>query len=239
MVKYPLALLPVVTITDGQARLAPAAYAASTATGTVAQSVRSWVNQGAAWIHIVDADAIAGRPAVHQHLEPDHRSTMGAHVQYSGAVHDAASLAAALATGASRVVIEPDDMVWASTALQANGDRLAVHVDIRDPNAFDTALALEHAGCHRFVVSDDEHARHWKHGDRHLLSEFCALVKRPVMAYGGISHLGDLHALHELVPQGLDGIIIGDALYEGAFTYTEAVAAGADRFDMFFWGPPE
>jgi phosphoribosylformimino-5-aminoimidazole carboxamide ribonucleotide (ProFAR) isomerase len=59
------------------------------------------------------------------------------------------------------------------------------------------------------------------------------------MASGGIAHLGDLHALHELVPHGLDGIIIDSALYEGAFSYSEAVAAGADRFDMFYWGPPE
>jgi len=59
------------------------------------------------------------------------------------------------------------------------------------------------------------------------------------MAFGGVAHLGDLHALHELVPHGLDGIIIGDALYDGAFAYSEAVAAGADRFDLFYWGPPE
>ena len=96
------------------------------------------------------------------------------------------------------------------------------------------------AGAQRFVVTDDAPSNHWKHGDRHLLEEFCARVHRPVMARGGIHHVSDLHALHELVPHGLDGIIIDEQpFFDGSFTYTEAVAAGADRFDMFFWGPPQ
>ena len=234
MVKYPLALLPVVTITDGRARLAPKAYQASTEVGTVAQAITSWVNQGAAWIHVLDADAIAGRGNNHQHI-----GAHGAHLQYSGAVSDETALSAALATGASRVLVDANDVAWASAAVQAHGDRVAASLDIRDPRAFDNAIALEEAGCQRFVVSDHVHEHHWKHGDRHLLADFCTMVKRPVMAFGGIAHLGDLHALHEIVPDGLDGIVIGDALYDGAFTYSEAVAAGADRFDMFYWGPPE
>lgn len=234
MVKYPLALLPVVTITEGRALLAPKAYQTSTESGTVAQAITSWVNQGAAWIHVIDADAIAGRAANHEHI-----AAHGAHLQYSGAVNDEASLTAALATGASRVLVDAGDLTWASSAVRAHGDRVAAALDIRDPAAFDHAVALADAGCRRFVVSDHVHEHHWKSGDRHLLADFCTLVKRPVMAFGSISHLGDLHALHELVPQGLDGIVIGEALYDGAFTYSEAVAAGADRFDMFFWGPPE
>jgi hypothetical protein len=42
-----------------------------------------------------------------------------------------------------------------------------------------------------------------------------------------------------LVGEGLDGIILNQPLYDGSFMYAEAVAAGADRFDMFFWGPPQ
>lgn len=234
MVKYPLALLPVVTIVEGRARLAPKGYGAATETGSVAQAISSWVHQGAAWIHVVDQDAIDGRPANHQHI-----AAGGAHLQYAGAVHDEAALAAALATGASRVVIDATDLDWACEAIGLHGDRVAVGLDIREPGFFDTAGRLELAGCRRFVISDKAQAHHWKHGDRHLLAEFCTSAKRPVMAKGGVSHLGDLHALHELVPNGLDGIILDDALYDGAFTYAEAVAAGADRFDMFFWGPPQ
>jgi len=234
MPKFPLALLPVVTIHEGKARLAPQGYGASTSTGSVAEAISSWVHQGAAWIHVVDQDAIDGKAANHHLIVPS-----GAHLQYSGAVHDEAALAAALATGASRVVIDATDIDWACEAAGRHGDQVAVGLDIRDPGFFEIAGRLELAGCRRFVVSDHAHARYWKHGERHLLQEFCKDAKRPVMARGGIGHLGDLHALHELVPSGLDGIILDDALYDGAFTYAEAVAAGADRFDMFFWGPPQ
>ena len=234
MLKYPLALLPVVTIAGGKARLAPPGYGASNTTGSPSQAIASWVSQGAAWIHVVDQDAMDGKGASHHHIVGGR-----AHLQYSGAVNDDPSLAAALATGASRVVIETSDLDWATRIVGAQGDRVAVGLDIRQPEVFEIATHLESAGCHRFVISDLAQAHHWKHGDRHLLGEFCAAMKRPVMARGGISHLNDLHTLHELVPNGLDGIIIDEALYEGAFTYSEAVAAGADRFDMFFWGPPQ
>ena len=234
MAKYPLALLPVVTIVNGQARLAPHGVGGSVETGTPAQAISSWVAQGAAWIHVLDQDSVDGREPNHHHIV-----SSGAHLQYSGVVNDAGSLALALATGASRIVIDGTDLAWASAAVADQGDRLAVGLDIRQPDVVDVAAQLQRAGAGRFVVSDRAESHHWKRGDRHLLSEFCADTNRPVMAWGGVSHLGDLHALHELVPHGLDGIVIDDALYEGAFTYAEAVAAGADRFDMFYWGPPE
>jgi len=234
MVKYPLALLPVVTISAGRARLAPRGPSASDETGTPAQAIASWVTKGAPWIHVVDQDAIDGKPGAHPHIVAS-----GAHLQYAGAVNDDASLAAALATGASRVVIEGSDLDWLSRVVQEHGERVAVGLDIRLPDVFDMGSHLERSGCRRFVVTDKAESHHWKHGDRHLLGEFCSSTNSPVMAQGGIAHLGDLHALHELVPHGLDGIIIGDALYDGAFTYDEAVAAGADRFDMFYWGPPQ
>ena len=234
MAKYPLALLPVVTISDGRARLAPAGYGASTGSGSPAHAISSWVAQGAAWIHVVDADAEAGTGHNRGHIV-----SSGAHLQYSGGVHDEASLQAASATGASRIVIDPADLDWASAAVRSAGDRLAVGLDIRADDVHDVARALERAGCRRFVVSDRAEAHHWRRDDRHLLADFCAATNVPVMARGGIAHLGDLHALHELVPHGLDGIILDEALYDGVFTYTEAVAAGADRFDMFYWGPPQ
>lgn len=234
MTRHPLALLPVVTISGGQARLAPAGYGASPGLGTPAHAIASWVGQGAAWIHVEDADAIAGTGHNRGHIVAS-----GAHLQYGAGVHDDASLAAALATGASRIVIDASDPAWAAAAVRAHGERVAVGLDVRAEGVLDAVRALEAAGCRRFVVTDRAEAHHWHHGDRHLLAELCDATNVPVMARGGIAHLGDLHGLHELVPHGLDGIIIDDALYDGAFTYTEAVAAGADRFDMFYWGPPQ
>ena len=234
MVKHPLALLPVVTITGGKARLAPRVGATSSEVAMPSQAISSWVGQGAPWIQVVDQDARDGSGASHPHIV-----TSGAHLQYAGAVHDDQSLAAALATGASRIEIDPADLDWASRIVREQGERIAVALDIRQDDVFDIGSHLERSGCRRFVVTDRVEKHHWKHGDRHLLGEFCSSTNVPVMASGGIAHLGDLHALHELVPHGLDGILIDNALYDGSFTYSEAVAAGADRFDMFYWGPPE
>jgi len=228
-----LALLPVVTISEGRSRLAPPGYGAATQVGTPAAAIESWVDQGAAWVHVVDEDAASGAGHNLSHIVAS-----GAHLQYSGGVVDEGSLAAALATGASRIVIDPADLPWAAAAVQQHGELLAAGLDIRQADVFDTALTLERAGCQRFVVSDQAESHHWRHHDRHLLAEFCEDAHRPVMARGGISHLNDLHELHALVPKGLDGIILDEALYSGAFTYAEAMAAGADTFDLFYWGPP-
>ena len=234
MAKYPLALLPTVTISGSTTRLPPHGFGASDAMGTPTQAIAGWVTQGAAWIHVVDQDAIDGAATNHRHIV-----SSGAHLQYSGGIHDDATLRAALATGASRVVIETPDLDWALTAVSGRDERIAVGLDILQPDVLDTAARLQAAGCSRFIVSDKAEANHWKHDDEHLLTTFCTRISRPVMARGGIAHLSDLHALHEIVPHGLDGIIIDDALYDGAFAYSEAMAASADRFDLFYWGPPE
>jgi phosphoribosylformimino-5-aminoimidazole carboxamide ribotide isomerase/phosphoribosylanthranilate isomerase len=233
MVSYPLALLPVVSLSDGQAPLPPGGYGASPGAGTARKAIEGWAAHGAPWIHIVDQDAIDGTGDNLRHIVRG-----PAHLQYSGAVADDTRLAAALASGASRVVIESTDLEWALHAVSGRDDRIAVALDVRAPDVLDAVGRLQHGGASRFVVTDTAEHHHWRHEDRHLLAELCERTSRPVMARGGIAHLSDLHGLHELVPHGVDGILIDDALYSGAFTYAEAVTASADRFDLFFWGPP-
>jgi phosphoribosylformimino-5-aminoimidazole carboxamide ribonucleotide (ProFAR) isomerase len=228
MVRHPLALLPVVTIAQGRSLLAPAGYGAATEYGTPALAIASWVDQGAEWVHVVDADAASGAGRV----DPAHLVSSGVHLQYSGGVRDEESLAEALALDVAHVVLDPDDLDWACGAVAAHGVRVAVGLDI-DQDALETAGALERSGCRRFVVGGVT-----EHHHRQLLASLCAASQVPVMVGGRISHLSDLHQLHELVPLGLDGILLDDALYGGAFTYAEAVAAGADRFDMWHWVPP-
>jgi phosphoribosylformimino-5-aminoimidazole carboxamide ribonucleotide (ProFAR) isomerase len=232
MDRYPLALLPVVTIAGGHAPLAPDAYGVSPGSGTVEQAIATWTRQGAAWVHVTDQDAVEGRPR-------PHLASSGAHLEYSGGVVDGPSLTAALATSARRVVIESDDLGWVASVLRAHGDRVVVGLDIRRPDVVDVALDLQREGCERFLATDRAEAHHWRHGDRHLLQELVMRTNRPVVVRGGIRHISDLHELMELVPHGIDGILLDDALYTGAFSYAEAVAACEDRFDLFFWGPAE
>lgn len=235
MARYPLTLLPAIAVSAGRAQMPPpAGMLTEPKYGTVAESVAAWVGQGAAWVHVVDADAASGTGA---NLTLIAEAT-GAHIQLAGGVRDDVSLRLALATHASRVAIDPDDLDWAARAVSHQGEKVAVALSVRHPDLQSIVTTLDRAGATRYVVHDDVTTGHWRHEGQHLLREFCERTTRPVMAYGGVARLEDLHELHELVPAGLDAIIIGDALYSGAFSYAEAVAAGADRFDMFVWGPP-
>jgi phosphoribosylformimino-5-aminoimidazole carboxamide ribonucleotide (ProFAR) isomerase len=231
MTLYPLALLPQVTVSQGRAQL-PFVPGTDPEYGSAEQAIAAWAEQGAAWVHVVDNDPGATNYA-------SIAAASGAHVQLASGIDTEAELHAALAAKPSRIVIEPTDLTWTQNALNEHGDLLAVALDIRQPDAIDVSVTLDQAGCTRYVVRDVVTHHRWRHEDRHLLKEFCDQTDSKVVADGGVSNLDDLHELHELVPDGLDGIILNKPLYDGAFMYAEAVAAGADRFDMFFWGPPQ
>lgn len=234
MTLYPLCLLPQITVSQGQAQL-PLSPGSDPEFGTVDEVIAAFVEQGAAWVHVADQDAVNDNGHNYAAIA---RAT-GAHVQLSAHIRDQKGLEAALEAKPSRIVIEAEDLTWTQNALSAHGDLLAVGLDIRTPGVFDVRVTLDQAGGTRYVVRDLAEHHRWRHDDRHLLREFCEQTSSAVVAAGGIANLDDLHELHELVPVGLDGIILNAPLYNGAFTYPEAVAAGADRFDMFFWGPPQ
>jgi phosphoribosyl isomerase A len=231
MTLYPLALLPQVTVSRGQAQL-PFVPGTDPEYGTAEQAITAWAEQGAAWVHVVDTD-----PGETNYASIARAS--GAHVQLASGLNGEDALRTAMTAKPSRIVIDPIDLTWTQNALAVHGDLLAVALDIRQPDAVDIAVTLDQAGCTRYVVSDVVTHHHWRHEDRHLLREFCEGTSSAVVANGGIKNLDDLHELHELVGEGLDGIILNEPLYDGSFMYAEAVAAGADRFDMFFWGPPQ
>lgn len=237
MAKYPLTLLPAVQVSHGQCQFPPPPGPVTAAQyGTPAQVISYWVGQRAAWVHVVDVDAAAGHGDNHLALE----AATGAHLEVSGGLHDDHSLGLALASGCARAVIEVADVDWALATIAKYGQRVAAAVDVRDPAVLDVVARLDAAGCARIVATDAPSEHHfWHHGERHLLAELCEAAKTPVTALGGIRHLEDLHRMHELVGHGLDAIILGDPLYDGSFTYAEAQAASADRFDLFYWGPPQ
>lgn len=231
---HPLALLPQVTIENGRALLPPVLGGrAEYVTPDVA--ISAWAEQGAAWVHVYDTDAVGGDTGNY----PAIAAASAVHVQLGAGVGDEAALRAAMAAEPSRIVIDPHDLIWSQNALQAHGDLLAVGMDVRNAHIIDIAVTLDQAGCAHYVLRDVADHHYWHHEQRHLLREFLEAIPTPVITNGGMANLDDLHELHELVPLGLDGIILNEPLYSGAFTYPEAVAAGADRFDMFFWGPPE
>jgi phosphoribosyl isomerase A len=249
-----LVLLPAVDVADGQAvRLVQGKAGTETHYGSPADAARSWVEQGAEWIHLVDLDAAFGRGSnadLLAHVVRDVRSSVK--VELSGGIRDDASLARALATGCERVNLGTaalEDPDWTERVISEHGERIAVGLDVRGTtlaargwtqeggDLWETLGRLDAAGCARYVVTDVAKDGTMHGPNFHLLKQVCEATSRPVIASGGIARLEDLHKLADMVPHGIEGAIVGRALYDGAFTLAEAIAAIEPRYDPYEWGP--
>ena len=237
-----LVLLPAVDVAGGAAvRLVQGAAGTETSYGDPLDAALAWQRDGAQWIHLVDLDAAFGRG--------DNRDLLAAvvgkldvAVELSGGIRDDASLAAALATGASRVnlgtaALESPD--WVRTAIARHGERIAVGLDVRGTtlaargwtedggDLWQTLARLDADGCARYVVTDVHRDGTLTGPNLQLLRDVCARTDAPVVASGGVSSLADLQAIAGLTDVGVEGAIVGKALYAGAFTLPEALAAVA------------
>jgi 1-(5-phosphoribosyl)-5-[(5-phosphoribosylamino)methylideneamino] imidazole-4-carboxamide isomerase/N-(5'phosphoribosyl)anthranilate isomerase len=235
-----LTLLPAVDVASGQAvRLIQGAAGTETGYGDPLAAARDWQRAGARWIHLVDLDAAFGRGS-NARLLASIVGEVDVAFEISGGIRDDKSLAAALATGCARVIIgtaaleNPD---WVRGAIAEHGDRIAVGLDVRgtrlaargwtaEGGELDEALGrLEADGCHRYVVTDITKDGTLAGPNLDLLRRVCAGTDRPVIASGGVSSLADLQAIAGLRPLGVEGAIIGTALYSGAFTLEQALDA--------------
>jgi 1-(5-phosphoribosyl)-5-[(5-phosphoribosylamino)methylideneamino] imidazole-4-carboxamide isomerase/N-(5'phosphoribosyl)anthranilate isomerase len=235
-----LALLPAVDVSGGQAvRLVQGAAGTETSYGDPLEAALAWQRAGARWIHLVDIDAAFGRGS-NAALLATVVGQLEAAVELSGGIRDDAALAAALDTGCQRVVIgtaaleNPD---WVRRVIAAHGDRIAVGLDVRgtrlaargwtaDGGELLKVLArLEADGCRRYVVTDVTKDGMLTGPNLDLLRLVCAHSGRPVIASGGVGGLADLQAIASLRSDGVEGAIIGKALYTQAFTLEDALAA--------------
>jgi phosphoribosyl isomerase A len=237
-----LILLPAVDVADGAAvRLVQGAAGTETSYGDPLAAATAWQRDGAEWIHLVDLDAAFGR-GNNRELLGDVVRRVHVAVELSGGIRDDASLEAALATGAARVnvgtaALESPD--WVRTAIAKYGDRIAVGLDVRGTtlaargwtqdggDLWQTLQRLDDEGCARYVVTDVHRDGTLTGPNLQLLRDVCARTSAPVVASGGVSSLDDLRAIASLTPIGIEGAIVGKALYAGAFTLPEALAAVA------------
>ncbi|MGI5490602.1 bifunctional 1-(5-phosphoribosyl)-5-((5-phosphoribosylamino)methylideneamino)imidazole-4-carboxamide isomerase/phosphoribosylanthranilate isomerase PriA [Microtetraspora malaysiensis] len=239
-----LVLLPAVDVADGQAvRLVQGEAGTETSYGDPLAAALAWQEAGAEWIHLVDLDAAFGRGSNRELLA----SVVGAldvNVELSGGIRDDASLAAALATGCRRVNIGTaalEDPAWCAKIIAEHGDRIAVGLDVRGTtlaargwtqeggDLWEVLDRLESEGCPRYVVTDVTKDGTLRGPNVDLLREVCRRTERPVIASGGVSSLDDLRALAGLVADGVEGAIVGKALYAQAFTLEEALAEVSAR----------
>ena len=238
-----LTLLPAVDVADGQAvRLVQGAAGSETSYGDPLEAALAWQNDGAEWVHLVDLDAAFGRGS-NAPLLAEVVSRLDVKVELSGGIRDDASLRAALATGAARVNIGTaalEDPEWCDRICGEYGDRVAIGLDVRGRtlaargwtrdggDLFEILERLDKAGAARYVVTDITKDGTMRGPNLDLLREVCGRTDKPVIASGGVSKLDDLRALATLEPIGVEGVIAGKALYAGAFTVAEALAALAE-----------
>ncbi|QYH36438.1 bifunctional 1-(5-phosphoribosyl)-5-((5-phosphoribosylamino)methylideneamino)imidazole-4-carboxamide isomerase/phosphoribosylanthranilate isomerase PriA [Salinibacterium sp. M195] len=235
-----LTLLPAVDVADGKAvRLTQGEAGTEKSYGDPCAAAHDWVDQGAEWIHLVDLDAAFGRGNNQAMIKKVIKSTpKRVNIELSGGIRDDKSLEAALATGAKRINLGTaalENPEWAAHVIAEYGEAIAVGLDVRGTtlaargwtqeggDLWTVLERLEAAGCCRYVVTDVTKDGTLQGPNIELLRQIMDRTHRPVIASGGVSSLDDLIELRELVPQGLEGAIIGKALYAKEFTLAEAL----------------
>ncbi|WP_110590361.1 bifunctional 1-(5-phosphoribosyl)-5-((5-phosphoribosylamino)methylideneamino)imidazole-4-carboxamide isomerase/phosphoribosylanthranilate isomerase PriA [Microbacterium suaedae] len=238
-----LILLPAVDVAGGKAvRLTQGEAGSETNYGDPFEAAEQWRDQGAEWLHLVDLDAAFGRGSNTPILRKVIKHMKGVNVEISGGIRDDASLEAALASGAERVnlgtaALENPD--WTEAVIARYGEAIAVGLDVRGTtlaargwtkeggDLWEVLDRLERANCARYVVTDVTKDGTLKGPNIDLLRQMTQHTDKPIVASGGISNLDDIAALRDLVPDGIEGAIVGKALYSGAFTLAEALDVAA------------
>ncbi|MDO7881730.1 bifunctional 1-(5-phosphoribosyl)-5-((5-phosphoribosylamino)methylideneamino)imidazole-4-carboxamide isomerase/phosphoribosylanthranilate isomerase PriA [Salinibacterium soli] len=240
-----LELLPAVDVAGGKAvRLTQGEAGTETSYGEPVDAAQEWIEQGAEWIHLVDLDAAFGRGNNHAIIKKVIKATpKRVNIELSGGIRDDASLEAALATGAKRINLGTaalENPEWAAHVIAEYGEAIAVGLDVRGTtlaargwtqdggDLWAVMARLEEAGCARYVVTDVTKDGTLKGPNLELLTAVMERTHRPVIASGGVATLDDIAALRELVPLGLEGAIVGKALYAKAFTLAEALDVASD-----------
>ncbi len=233
-----LELLPAVDIAGGQAvQLVQGVAGSEKRFGDPIQAALRWQEAGAEWLHLVDLDAAFGR-GNNRELQAEIVGRLDIKVEMSGGIRDDESLAAAMATGCRRVNIGTaalEQPAWCAAAIATYGDRVAIGLDVRGTtlaargwtreggDLYEVLTRLDAEGCARYVVTDVNKDGMLQGPNLQLLTDVCGVTDRPVVASGGITELHDLEALMDLVGVGVEGAIIGTALYEGRFTLEDAL----------------
>ncbi|MFD8499187.1 bifunctional 1-(5-phosphoribosyl)-5-((5-phosphoribosylamino)methylideneamino)imidazole-4-carboxamide isomerase/phosphoribosylanthranilate isomerase PriA [Amycolatopsis sp. NPDC059657] len=240
-------LLPAVDVADGQAvRLVQGEAGTETSYGSPLEAALQWQRDGAEWIHLVDLDAAFGKGS-NRELLAEVVGKLDVQVELSGGIRDDASLEAALATGARRVNLGTaalEDPDWTAKVIKSHGDRVAIGLDVRITEAghrlsargwtsdggdlWETLERLDRDGASRYVVTDVSKDGTLRGPNIDLLREVAARTDAPVIASGGVSSVDDLRAMAAFTRDGIEGSIVGKALYAGAFTLPEALAAVAE-----------
>jgi len=233
-----LILLPAVDVSNGQAvRLVQGELGSETVYGSPLDAALNFQEQGAEWIHLVDLDAAFGKGNNYLLLK-EVVEKLNINVELSGGIRDDDSLNRALSTGAKRINLGTaalENPEWTRKVIQLHNEKIAIGLDVRGRtlaargwtkdggDLFETLKRLDQDNAARYVVTDVNKDGTLTGPNIDLLTEISKFTKKPLIASGGISELDDLVKLKSLVNLGVEGAIVGKALYSNKFTLEQAL----------------
>ena len=233
-----LQILPAIDIKDGRAvRLFQGELAKESNYGLPVEVAQDFSAEGARWIHLVDLDAAFGIGSNFELIQ-EVISSVDIKVELSGGIRDDDSLKRALSTGCKRVNLGTaaiENPEWTAKVIGQYGEKIAVGLDVRGHtlatrgwteqggDLFEMISKLDAAGCSRYIVTDVTKDGTLTGPNLDLLREVCAATSAPVIASGGISELQDLINLRAMTNLGVEGAIVGKAIYSGAFSLAQAL----------------
>ena len=234
-----LEILPAIDVKDGVAiRLTKGELDNQSKYGDPLEVAGEFVKSGVKWIHLVDLDAAFGLGNNFEILDSIIKS-VDIKIQLSGGIKDDESLNRALTTNCSRINLGTaalDNLEWVESVIKKHGDKIAVALDVDGKvlsprggsksggDLFQMITRLDKSGCARYVLTDVNRDGALSGPNLELLKEVTSFTKTPIVASGGVSSLSDVKSLMQLTDQGVEAVIIGKALYTGAFTLAQAIA---------------
>lgn len=233
-----LIILPAVDVSAGKAvRLQQGKAGTETSFGSALGAAKDFEARGAKWLHLVDLDRAFGTGS-NAEILAEVVKNVGMDVELSGGIRDDRSLENALATGCKRINLGTaalENPEWSAQVIKEYGDLVAVGLDVRGEtlaargwtkpggNLYEVLERLNEAGCTRYVVTDVNKDGMLSGPNIELLTKVASLTSAKIIASGGVSSLADIEALKALVPLGIEGAIVGKALYAGKFTLEQAL----------------
>jgi phosphoribosylformimino-5-aminoimidazole carboxamide ribotide isomerase len=205
---------------------------------------KNWEDEGARLLHVVDLDgAFKGKPQNREIIEKI-ATELSIPVEVGGGIRDAQSVRSYLDSGVARIVVGTaafKDPHWLSELASELGERLAVGVDVRqgqvavagwtqtgplDPLEAVNWLAL--SGVKRIIYTDTSKDGTLGGANFDGIKELADSSPIPLIASGGVADLDDMVRVSGLAGSGVEGIIVGMALYRRKFTLSEAMRAVAE-----------
>ncbi|MCM3079722.1 1-(5-phosphoribosyl)-5-[(5-phosphoribosylamino)methylideneamino]imidazole-4-carboxamide isomerase [Brevibacillus invocatus] len=240
-------IYPAIDIRGGKCvRLFQGDYAQETVyADSPVEMAKRWVEQGAAWVHLVDLDgAKEGKPA-NAELIKEIAKSVSVPVQVGGGIRTEEQIADYLDAGVARVIVGTaaiEDEPFTKRILQAYGDKIAIGLDCRnglvatrgwltttDVQATELAKRLVSYGAETFIYTDIARDGTMTGPNVEEIAGLAVATGKSVIASGGVSKLDDLLALSAHTADGVSGAIVGKALYTDAFTLDEALRQMGER----------